>query len=376
MTTRGIPPVGALAALFGLAIGGGRALAQAPAPVVVEPSQVVYTAPPDCPSEADFLAAFAARAGQGAVAAPTAPARALTVELTARDGAYAARLSVVDHEGRAVERSLLAASCREAMEAIAVVAVVSLRSPSEAEASPAAGSAAPAPASSALPVAPTGPAPATATLARVPAPAAGSASSPPSTRVPGPRAARRARAEAAGRARSSGAALVVPAAAAGVGPGLAAGGGLRLELTWPRTALGLTTVTASFAAFDSGRVDTDVAEAVFSQFLGRVELCPWAHALGRASRVGACAGLEAGQARARAYADAVRVEEGWEAVEPWVAASGALRLSLGVEALRVVLGPELRVPFLRRDFVVEPHRSVYEVLPVAPGFGVGIGMGW
>jgi len=375
VTIRGFTLVGALTALLWLALGEGRALAEAPAPPVVEPTRVGYAAPPDCPTEADFLASFAARAGQGAVAAPTALARAVTVELTARDGAYAARLLVVDREGRAVERSLVAASCREAMEAIVVVAVVSLRAQSEADGPEASESAAAAPAASPLPAVPLGPPPDPASVTPAPAPSDGTHPAP-RARARSRRAAHHAGAEAVGGARSSGAALVVPAAATGVGPGLVAGGGLRLELTWPRSLLGLTTVTASFAAFDSGRVDTEVADALFSQLLGRVELCPWAHALGRASRLGGCAGLEAGQTRARAYADEVRVEQGWEAVEPWVAATAALRLSLGVDALRIVLGPELRFPLMRRDFVIDPHQSVYEVLPVAPGFGLGIGMGW
>ncbi len=78
MTTRGVPSLGALAALLGLLLGGGSARAASPPPAVVEPMRVMYTAPPGCPSEVEFLAALQERAGQGAVAAPTAPARAVT----------------------------------------------------------------------------------------------------------------------------------------------------------------------------------------------------------------------------------------------------------------------------------------------------------
>jgi len=374
VTTRGVPSLGALAALLGLLLGGGSARAASPPPAVVEPMRVMYTAPPGCPGEVEFLAALQERAGQGAVAAPAAPARAVTVDLVAADGVYAARLSVADREGRVVERSLVAASCREAMEAIVVVAVVSLRSQAEADAAAAQGSAATAPAASALPAPPVGPPPEPG-LAPAPPEPVRAAAPPRSSRARG-RTARDPDAAANGGERSSGAVLVVPAAASGVGPGLAAGGGLRLELTWPTAALGLTTVTAGFAAFDSGRVDTAVADALFAQLVGRVELCPWALPLGHASRVGACAGFEAGQTRARAYADEIRVAEGLEAVEPWAAPTVALRLSLAADALRVVLGPELRFPLLRRDFVVDPHRSVYEVWPVAPAFAAGLGVGW
>ncbi|GEM_PF-4257796 len=368
MTTRGALPLGALAALFGLVAGGGRARAAPPPPVVVEPMRVAYTAPPGCPGEAEFLAALRERAGQGAVAAPTVPARAVTVALDAAGDSYTARLSVADREGRVVERSLVAASCREAMEAIVVVAVVSLRAQAEADAAAGERSAAGAPAASALPAVPAGPPP---DPAFVPAPVA-----PAPSRTSRDRAGQDPRAASGGAERSSGAVLVVPGAATGVGPGLVAGGGLRLELTWQTGALGLTTVTAGFAAFDSGRVDTAVADALFAQIVGRVEICPWALAHGHASRVGACAGFEAGQTRARAFPDDLRVIAGRDAVEPWAAPTAALRLSLAADALRVVLGPELRFPLLRRDFVIEPHRSVYEVWPVAPAFAAGLGVGW
>jgi hypothetical protein len=288
---------------------------------------VSYSAPPECPSNAQFAAAVMGRAnGASAVERPNA-LLALDVALTKRADGVAGTLVIEFPDGWRSRRDAFGADCAEVFESLAVIAAISLdgyratREPAELAAANAAASTANAAASTASTTT-SAAAPATANSTATPPPpataqAAERNSAPPSPpRETTPTAGTRWHPGLyAGAAWES---AVAPRAPFGV----AAGFDLVREprgMFWPGARLGVLVTGAS-------TIERGAASADFQLVTGRLAACPLGFGKPRRASIHACIELDAGALRAEG--------EGVENASPewlsWLAAGLAARGELAL----------------------------------------------
>jgi hypothetical protein len=328
-----------------------------------EPVRVDYQAPPECPGQSEFDAAFREHLGPAKLAALGELARTLAIVVEARGELYAAKVELVDEEGVKRSREVSAPTCAQAVQAIALVAALAARSQVEL-------------AERAAKAAPSAAAPVVSAQNPVPEPAeppraAPSASARPASNTP---PAPSASGTKPGSVRLLGAVSLGAGFTSGVGPGVAPGlfGGVRLTLDGePSRSLALM-----FLAHDTFRTTGESGDVRLRLLRGRLELCPIEPRLIRAVRLSPCAGLEAGSQTGYGYVGP-DVTTATHESRPWAAATLAVRARLGYAHATGELGPELVVPFFRNRFALqEPERPLYEVPAVAFGAAASLGYRW
>ncbi len=235
-----------MGAVFGavLAVLPAAAQPSTTAPDEVTASLELVTTP-GCGSEPELASAIASRSERIRIVSRETATRALRIELKDSGSALVATLTLTQPSGRRSQRTLKAASCAEALDAVALVAAVSL--------DPTASSA-----PSEVP---------TAEPARPPAPPVAERPCPPCA----DEAARREDAEARGLVTSVGLwfeALSGPAPA--VMPGIAAG----VMLAYERGSVLSPAVRLSYAHFARGDFRETAGTADFTLDAATVELCP------------------------------------------------------------------------------------------------------
>jgi hypothetical protein len=338
-------------------VSSASSLAQAQ--TAPEAVRVVYRAPSSCPNQASFEAELAERLGATTLAELDELARTLTIIIDEENGAYRARVELMDRDGNEVSREVTAPLCDQAMRAIALVAALAARSQAERNAT-ASRKASP---DSSSPVEQANP-----------------DAGPAESAQPEPRRAPSDEANATPRAAerdtelereiSGGVTL-----ATGVGPGAAFGivlGG-RLGLAGK---IGRS-IALSARANDTFRRELAVADVRLRVIKGRLELCPFEPRLSGSLTLSPCPGFEAGSHSGESYEDAERVAQSRTEARLWLAATLAARLRLRAGALGVAFGPELVVPLTKNSFFLsQPERPVYETPDIAVGAEATVGFVW
>jgi hypothetical protein len=347
-----------------------RAAAEpAPRPELAEPVRAVYAAPGGCPDEAAFRAELAARLPGAAAAEADALARRLSVTIEQVGAEFRARVELTDSAGTQVSREVGAATCVQAMKAIALISALAARSQFEEERA----RAAPAEKTAKDPSLNTTP-PGEDGAAGEPTPPP----APPDVRdgAPTERAPIPTRPSPSPNAHVEllGAFLL----STGVGPGLAPGIAVRAQLVrdaggsvdWPFVAL-------SARYLDSFRRDLPEAEVRFRQLSLRPELCAQGFVLSRGFGAGGCAGFEVGATFGEAFEDGTRVLAGRSASRFWAAGSVSLRGRLRHGAFAFEFGPELGIPLTRSEFALSgPPLALYAIPWATLGVGVAAGGGF
>lgn len=95
------------------------------------PVQLEYTAPPGCPTQAQFVASVASRGGDFAHPGPKTKLRAMVVTVRRNASEHTGSLQLRLDEAAPDARELRAESCAEVAEALAVVAAIALRGSEE-----------------------------------------------------------------------------------------------------------------------------------------------------------------------------------------------------------------------------------------------------
>lgn len=327
-----------------------------------EPVVIAYDPPEGCPDREALLREIGARTAHLRPAAPGQLARRYRVVITARgkDG-WEGRLELVDEEGRGVERTVAAATCDEAMSALALVAALAIeaRLGERAEAPSASAARPPGPAA---PLAPPGAGapPPEATGARAARPTA-SAQPPAGALAPGARLG------------------VVGIGATGAAPDPAFGPGLAVELRGDEgAALGRLIPFALFGP----RHEVSGGAARFSLYAARGEACLGGATLGSRLRARPCAFVEGGALEARGLRTSALTRPASTTL-PWIALGPSARLDLRLEdrvSLDLALG--LLVPVRREAFVLRNVGGQREVtvheIPLAGGWltaGLSVALG-
>jgi hypothetical protein len=321
-----------------------------------EPVRVEYTAPAGCPDQPDFEAELTQHLGTKTFARFGELARTLAVAIEPTPDGFRAGVALTDRRGSSVERAISAPTCEQAMHAIALIAALAARSQVEQTDRQREQNL---PRVLAGPAEPTPPQPQVANQ--------GPLQQPPSTER-APTVTPRARSATFGLSAGMG-------AATGVGPRVAPG-----LLVLLRAALAGNpehSVVLSAMGYDTFRSSLDMADVRFRVLKARLELCPAEPRFSGKWLVSACAGFELGSQAAQSYADGVRVETPRSVTRRWTAATFAARLGLSVNALLLMLGPELGVPIQRHGYALtRPDRRVYRVPSVTLGFSAAAGVTW
>ncbi|MGA3120910.1 MAG: hypothetical protein ABSF69_09095 [Polyangiaceae bacterium] len=99
-----------------------RLLADSPATAV----RLEFVAPPGCPNAADFESRVRSRVGSIRTPPSGAPARLLRGEVQTSSKGAVGRILVIEPNGRTSERTIVAADCRQATEAIGLMAALAI----------------------------------------------------------------------------------------------------------------------------------------------------------------------------------------------------------------------------------------------------------
>ena len=328
----------------------------APGPEAV---RVVYSAPSGCPSRAELESELAARLGTTNLTGLDELARTLTIAVDGAPGAFRASLELVDRDGNQTSREVTAPTCDQAVDAIALVAALAVRSQAERTArtseSESAANAAPLAGNTADNQA-QAPNTSSQALARS---ESTEASAPPSD----------------GSGSVEGELFAGLLLATGVGPGAAPG--VTLGGRFGVAASMGHSVVLSGIVSDTLERDYEAATARFGVIKGRLELCPFEPLLTSSLRLCPCAGFEAGSHSGQTYADGERVADADSASRLWLGATLAVRLRIYADSLAVTLGPELLVPITSNQFnLSQPERLLYEVPSLAVGAAASAGFVW
>jgi len=333
----GLTGIGCGAVVLLLASG---ALAQTD-PKPAAPLRVEYVAPDTCPTQAEFETALRSRLEQDR-ARPTHLSRFhCQVEITTEPGGARGQIRFAVRDDEPVVRQVVAPDCRQAVEGIALILALAIEAQSPPNASES-------------------PAPA--------APEDRSHAPTPKKPTPGVRRPPRPQAGAQREVALGGFA----AAASGIAPGLALGLGLTSRLSldpgWPGLRLSVT-------AYDTFSVRRADAEVRFQQLFGRAGVCANRPIPSLQLQLDPCLGGEVGMTFARGIEDGSRVVESHRTSDPWLAATLALWLILRVPGAYLELGPELRVPVLRHEYLLSrPEQTVHTTPAVAWGLMAGGGL--
>ncbi|HEX6275446.1 MAG TPA: hypothetical protein VFZ53_20540 [Polyangiaceae bacterium] len=315
---------------------------------------LAYDPPADCPPAPDFEGAILSRAAGARITPPGAAAVRFDVELRASPSETAAVLVTVLPDGTQSRRDVTAASCSEAVAALAVIAALAVNGYREAK------SADPRPTNDGAAATPT---PTVAAENRAPP-------HPPPSPVPvdaGP--AKRPVAHPTSAAR--------PGVFAGatwesaVAPQGALGGTAGAELGWAPSGAWWPSVRAGVLATLPGSETTADGSATFRVTAARVGFCPLGWGGPSTPSVRACAELDGGVLTAQASGSGVSDLQ--DQSMPWLAAGVAGRGEWPLSAwfsLEASFG--VRGLALHDRFVFRPQTLVYDVPPVSAGLCVGV----
>jgi hypothetical protein len=351
-----------------LALGSRRPAlgAEADAPVRIE-----FSAPAGCPDVSEFSHQIESRTSNLRRAAEGEKARLVRGEVQARGSGVVGRLVLVETDGRASERTLEAADCRQATEALALIAALAIdRRAREAAPPPATTpatppNAAPTPANterSAPPPPPTA-------LPPQPPPPPAARPAPPLASAPEPRSEDH-------RSRPFPLSFQGTAAAfgtAGMAPGPTAGGALLLGVLFdaPRAPWSWS---VRLGVVDTLRRSFDEAggTATFGLLAGLVEACPLALPIGSNLRFRPCIGAEYGVVRVGAS----NTSNAQPVDRPWAGAGLALRASYRVVGPLWLDASAGGLVALRRDAFEFGNAHFFEIPVVVGRALVGVGAVW
>jgi hypothetical protein len=96
--------------------------------------RIEYTAPPDCPSEADFIEQVLIRTRRARLAGPGDLAHTLKIAIESQPGQSVARLEFVDTDSQRVEREVSGEECGEVVSGIALVTAIAIDARAEKQA--------------------------------------------------------------------------------------------------------------------------------------------------------------------------------------------------------------------------------------------------
>jgi hypothetical protein len=287
-----------------------------------DPVRLQYSAPEGCPGLSALRARVAKRLKNGRLARPGELARVFRIHIDVAPEHAVAHMNFTDADGREATRELSAPTCREALNAIALVAALAIEARAKKEAA----------AHASRPVAPPPRPPGVPHVRRA---------EPPTN----PTAPPRAEPEPASRRstlRAGEGALL------GVDSGFAPVPALELSVL-AELRFGSTLFQGWLAYANSGPSDADGVTATYRLYTLGVEACPVAVKAGSWLALRPCAGLNAGVVHAAGERGA-RVVTPNSATPPWVSA-----LALG----RLEVAPDPRLIVLLQGgagFPLTPHR--------------------
>jgi hypothetical protein len=306
-------------------------------------ASVEFRAPPDCGSRADLVARITRRSDRIRIEDASAPRR-LEVEITPDGAQLVATLALEQASGRRSSRTLRAPSCDEALEAIALVAALSLD-----------------------PTASTAP---EQELPITPAPSTVQAPAPSDERAPSvpeePPASTAERIAFGGSVTLAGQALFGPAPAALPGIGFSLSGRIdRPSVVAPVLRLGYAhSVRGGFAP------EEGVGTASFVLDAGTLEACPLRVGT-RVVSVLPCALVSGGRLRVSG-SEALLAQS--HSRPWWVAGGSLLGLLRPVGLLEVQASFSVGIPLIRDVFQFAPAAPGHVVHSV-PGVAYGVGLG-
>lgn len=289
-----------------------------------------YLAPAACPSEAELAESLRSRLHEDRDRAT--PNLSFSVEITEESGQAVAVIRFRSG-GDLMVRQVVAPDCKQAVEGVTLILAVTI----EAQSAP--------PGPAAPPPPPPAPPPAAA------APVAQAVRSP----TPSPQ-----------RGVAVGAwAALVSGSAPTLAPGVAIGSVLSLRPPWPQVRL-------ATSAYDTFAVQRAGGTVRFQQALGAVGLCSRESRSWPRFQLNPCLGGEVGVTSARGLEDGSRIVEGNRVSALWLAATATLWLRLRVGRGFLEVGPELRVPALKHEYVLSrPDQTVHATPAVGWGLRAG-----
>jgi hypothetical protein len=313
-----------------------------------------YEAPPDCPPARDFEGEILTRAPGARITPPEAAAVRFDVELRPSTEETVAVLVTALPDGTHSRRDVTAASCSEAVTALAVIAALAVNGYREGKSDEPLGAAG---GDAAIPAA--------SGAASAPAPPAPSAPSAPVDAVPPERPA----APPARGPRPGVFAGVTWESAVSPGGVFGAAGGA--ELGWEPSGAWWPVLRAGVLATLSGSETTDDGSATFRLTAARVGFCPVGFAATSGPSVRGCVELDGGVLGARASGSGVSDLQ--DQKMPWLAAGAAGRGEWPLSAwFSLEASAGVRVLALHDRFVFRPETLVYDVPPVSAGVGLGV----
>ncbi|HEY3498386.1 MAG TPA: hypothetical protein VGK73_27015 [Polyangiaceae bacterium] len=335
----------------GRVVGRSLAIALAASELAAQPAadadavraSVDYVAPPGCGSRAELVTRITRRSERVRIDTEASPRR-LRVEIAGDGERFAARLELEQPSGRRSSRTLAASSCDEALEAVALVAALSL--------DPTAKTAPEAELPQAVPTS-------TATLPP-PAPQLEPAAPP---------------AESAETIHFRASLSLLGSAVWGPAPAALPGVGLSTALGLERDSIFAPALRLTYVHFGRGGFipDEGVGEASFQLDQGSLELCPLRLG-GRRAAVAPCLLATGGRLLATG-SGAVEVQRH---SRPWWVLGGSVWGVLRPGgALELSLAAWLGIPLIRDTFQfdpAEPAHVVHEVPGVSAGLGLGAGV--
>ena len=345
-----------------LAIAG---TATAPA-VARDLVRLTYDVEANCPSEAEYLQRVGEHVKAAWLAQPGQFARPMHVHAQAVEGRWFARLMFEDEAGRAIVRTLDAASCDEAVSAIALVTALALEQDDL---------------SAKREMSQQTPATAAAPLVEVSrlaenaqhAPLVMPVVTPPQTQEtntfkPKESDSKR-KASQPSWLHGFGAGI---GATRGIGLGIATAANLFLDIGGQAE---LSRVRLGFVGYRSGLDETQVPGFLARSWAvaARGQWCPWQARLTAALALPLCGGMEAGILGVRGQSDPSAAVRTKHSEVPWVVGFLSPRLRLADANFSMDLGPELRFSGVRRSFVVQ-YGTVQEGAFEIPGFAFGGGL--
>jgi hypothetical protein len=340
--------------VFGLAACAAGPLATAFGAESDEPVRVELVAPPGCPDVADFAGQIESRTTHLRRASAGEKARLVRAEIASRATGVTGRLVLVETDGQTSERTLEAPDCRQATEALALIASLAIDRRASSEA----------------PLAPTppprpAPTPTATASAHPPAPPPTAAPPPPPSRAGGPRDERPPRVSFDGTLGALGTLGMAPGPTAG--PALLVGvssGHPRSVWSWSARVGVVYTIDRSFR--EPG------GTAAFGLLAGIAEVCPLSIHFGARARLQPCVLGEYG----RLHVGVSQTAEGRPVDRPWAGAGIGARIAYDVVGPLRVEAAAGGLLALQRDSFEFGTSQFFEVPSVVGRALVGVGAAW
>jgi hypothetical protein len=315
--------------------------------------RVRYHAYEGCPSSSEFIRQVLARTTVAQLTKSDDPAHSFEVVIFHRDEGVVGHLGIREPDGLTSVRDLRAASCDEAVAALALIAALTLDPSASTKPLMSRSTAAP---SAALPEAPPTRTPEVTHDSPTPRPVATMAwfpAAPEADKAPGP--------SATGLTGYSGAQAIVTGGIGEVAPGFAMFVGLGRPGRWA-TRLGVREAVPF-------TLDTENGSAAFQWIAARLEGCPLTFEPVKWLSVEPCIDAEVGRLRGQGIASAV-VTEPMNASALWLAGVASARIRVDVaRGIGIELETGLVVPVIEHNFQFRRDtRTIYQV-PVVAGTG-------